>query len=242
MHNKNITSQALSLLPVPSIGSPEDIYRRLIQQLPQDWFGTNHRVLDIILSAFVTTNSWIYEQAQYVALQARVQTATDINLDQIAQDYFGNSLPRHADENDSTYRTRILANLLQQKATRYGMENALLLLTGYKPIIFEPWNPYDCGAYNVPWTIGYSVAGSYGSGSYPYQCFIDVFVDSALGMGNFSGYNDFYGGYTTAGGNAMLYYGGESALISTVTDQDIYRLITLTKVEGTICWVRINRI
>lgn len=159
-------------------GSPEDIYNRLIQQLPQEWFGSDHPVLDIILAAYVTTTSWVYEQTQYVALQARIQTATDINLDQISQDYFGDGLPRHEGENDDTYRIRILANLLQEKATRYGMENALFLLTGYYPRIFEPWNPYDCGGYNVPSALAYDTQGNYGSGSFAYQCFIDVFVDA----------------------------------------------------------------
>lgn len=228
-------------IPPPIVGGPRDIYNRLIQQLP-DWFGTDHPVLDIILAAYLDTTEWLYLQAEYVGLQARIQTATDVNLDQISQDYFGNSLPRHEGENDSTYRTRILANLLQEKATRYGMENALFLLTGYEPRIFEPWNPYDCGGYNVPSALAYDTVGNYGSGSFAYQCFIDVYVDAYAGLGNYSGYDDYLGGYNAAGGLAELWYGGESAITSTVTDQDILNLINLTKVWGTVCWVRIHRI
>jgi hypothetical protein len=233
-----IESQNIPIVP----GSEQDIYNRLIQQLPADWFGSNHRVLDIILAAYVNTTVWIYQQSQYVGLQARLQTATDNNLDLFARDYFGDSLPRHEDENDNTYRKRISANLLQEKSTRFGMENALFLLTGYYPRLFEPWNPYDCGAYNVAFSMGYSTHGNYGSGSFPYQGFIDVFVDAYFGLGNYSGYNNYYGGYSTAGGLAQLWYGGSSAITSTVTDNDIYNIVTRTKVWGTICWVRINRI
>lgn len=231
----------LANLP-PIVGSPVDIYRRLIQQLPQEWFGSDHIVVDTILAAYVVTTEWIYLQSQYVSLQARLQTATDINLDQFSQDYFGNGLPRHEDENDRTYRTRISANLLQEKATRFGMENALFLLTGYEPLIFEPWNPRNCGAYNVPSSLAYSTHGSYGSGSYAYQCFIDVFVNQYDSLGGYSGYNDNMGGYDAAGDKAALWYGGDSLIVSTITDDDIYRIITLTKCWGTVCWVRIHRI
>jgi len=229
----------ISNLSPPIIGSHRDIYNKLISMLP-NWFGTDHINLDTILESFITTGTFHYEQLIYVALQMRLQTATDINIDAIAADYLGN-FPRRAGENDATYKKRILATLLQEKATRFGMSNALYLLTGYRPILFEPWYPPDCGGYNVASSMGYSIMGLYGSDSYAYQGFVDVFVSQFQGLANYSGYNDFLFGYSTAGGKSRGWYGGESLITEIISDQDIYDTINLTKVEGTIVWVRIIR-
>lgn len=228
----------------PSIGSEQDVYNRLVAQLV-NWFGTDHEVLDIVLKAYSTTGAFNYTQLAYDNLQMRLQTATEDNLDLISVDYFGNGLPRRTDENDDSFRNRISANLLQERATRRGMDNALYILTGFRPILFEPWRPIDCGGYNVanvPQTIGYGTHGSYGSGSYAYQAFIDVFVSAYQGMASRSGYNSTYFGYNAVGAPAIGWYGGESSETTVVTDEDIYQTINLTKLEGTICWVAIHRI
>jgi len=230
---------------IASVGSKEDVYNRLVTQLV-DWFGTDHAVLDAVLQAYVTTGVLNYSQLVYDNLQMRLQTATEDNLDLIAEDYFGlNGLPRRPGESDDSYRNRISANLLQERATRRGMDNALYILTGYHPIIFEPWRPLDCGGYNVdnsPYTIGYGTHGAYGSGSYAYQCFINVFVSAYQGMASRSGYNSYYFGYNATGSPAIGWYGGSYLDSTVVSDQDIYQTINLTKVEGTICWVAIHRI
>jgi hypothetical protein len=235
MLNENI-----ELAAPPPPWSEEDIYIRLIQQLP-NWWGSDHAVVDVLLEAFITTNLLNYAQFSYVFLQLRLQTCTGDNLDLFSQDYFGGYLPRRFDESDDSYRNRISATLLQEKSTRYGMQNALFLLTGIEPVIFEPWNPYDCGGYNVASTMGYDIAGSYGSGSYPAQVFIDVYVNGYDQMGGYSGYNDYYGGYNASGGLAALWYGGDSLIGIVVSDQDIYDTINLTKPEGVWCWVAIHR-
>jgi hypothetical protein len=231
-----------------AVGDEQDIYNRLIDQLPS-WFGTSHPVLDVLLSAYVSTAYYAYNsQVQYLPPQMRLQTAYGDNLDLISEDYFGDSLPRHVGETDDSFRARISANLLQERATRRGMDNALFILTGYHPIIFEPWRPFDTGGYNCfplayadPSTPG-SGFGSYGSGSYPYQGFVDVFVDQYQGMGVYSGYNVFYGGYNDYGTPAEFWYGGESLLTTITSDDDIYQTINLTKVYGTLIWVAIHRV
>jgi len=230
-------------------GSAVDIYNRLLTQLPP-WFGGSHPVLDVVLSAYVQTASFAYNsQVQYLPPQMRIQTAYGDNLDLISQDYFGGSLPRRDGENDDTFRQRILATLLQEKATRRGMDNALYILTGFHPTIFEPWFPTDTGGYNVPSSLAYgdssvpgSGFGSYGSGSYAYQAFVDVYVSQYQGLGVYSGYNSDYGGYNAYGAPATFWYGGESLINAIITDQDIYHTINLTKVYGTIIWVAIHRI
>lgn len=233
-------------MPSPIIlpWSAADIYNRLMQQLP-NWWGSEHANVDVLVESFITTNVLNYSQFLYVFQQLRLQTCTGDNLDLFSQDYFGGFLPRRSGENDDSYRNRISATLLQEKTTRYGMDNALFLLTGYHPVIFEPWNPMDCGGYNVadaPQTIGYGTHGSYGSGSYPAQVFIDVFVNAFDAMGNYSGYNSDYGGYNANGGLARLWYGGDSLINRIVTDEDIYQTINITKPEGVRCWVNIHKI
>lgn len=224
--------------------STDDIYRRLISQLP-NWFGTDHPILDVTLQGYLTTNAFNYSQLIYVNKQLRLQTAFGDGLDSFAKDYFGSSLPRRVGENDDSYRNRIFVNLLNEKATLRGMKTALFNLTGNEPVIFEPAVSSNIGGYNVansPYSLAYGTHGIYGSGSYAYQCFIDVFVSAYQGYANRSGYNDFYFGYNATGVNALGWYAGASLETTTVTDEDIYQTINRTKCEGTICWVRINRI
>lgn len=232
-----------------TIGDNQDIYNRLIEQLPP-WFGNNHPILDVVLSAYVSSTNFAYNsQVQYLRPQTRIQTAYGDNLDLISQDYFGGSLPRRQGENDDTFRQRILSTLLQEKATRRGMDNALYILTGFHPTLYEPWYPPDNGGYNVPSSLAYADSsvpgsgfGSYGSGSYPYQAFVDVYVSQYQGMGVYSGYNIFYGGYNAYGAPAEFWYGGDSLVGTVTSDENIYQTINLTKVYGTLIWVAIHRV
>lgn len=226
---------------VPSVGSHDDIYNRIVYQQLPPWFGNIHPDLDAVLEAFINTLLFNYSQYEYVALQQRLQNLTENNLDLFSQDYFGGLLPRRTDESDDNFRNRISANLLQEKATRFGMQNALFILTGIEPKLYEPWNPLDNACYNVPSLGGYSTFGSYGSGSYPYQGFIDVYVNAFEGMANYGGYNSNVLAYNTLDPQAFNWYGGDSLNTDIVSDADIYQTINLTKPEGTVSWVRINR-
>lgn len=238
-----INNISIPIAPSPAPWSYEDIYKRLRDQLPQGWFESDDFNLNTVLQAYISTAYFNYnDQLLYLILQTRIKTATDINLDNISQDFFGNQLPRRNGESDTLFRNRILANLLREKATRNGMSNSLYLLTGYYPTIFEPWNPFDCGGYNVYEALAYNTVGSYGSGSYPAQVFIDVYVDQYTGMGNYSGYNSYPFGYGAYGAPAIGWYGGQSLNIGIISDNDIYQLINMTKAEGVLCWVAIHRI
>src|SRR6266853_6343626 len=104
MHNLNIIDTSLSA---------DDIYNRLIQQLPK-WFGKDHPLVDISLQAYLTTNGFNYSQLIYVYEQMRLQTAFSDGLDSFAKDYFGPNLPRRTGENDDSYRNRISTNLLNE--------------------------------------------------------------------------------------------------------------------------------
>ncbi len=224
-----------------AVGDKQDIYNRLIAQLP-NWFGT-HPVLDAVLQAYIgysnnvnllTTMYFHYNrQYLYAQLQMRIQTATDVNLDLISQDYLGNTLPRKTNESDDSYRKRILANVVRPRVTRSAMEQALFVLTGFYPVIIEPWNGSDHGYYNQPKTLAYNRYGSYG-GNYPYQAWIYVYLSSYQGMANYPGYNTTRGGYNIAG-----WYGGKSLETAFVTEEDVLQVIDATKLAGTLMHVTI---
>src|SRR5690348_16052335 len=109
-------------------GDQADLLSRLNAVLPP-WFGSDITpILTGLLNAYAWAGSQIYSESAYVQLQMRISTATDINLDQIATDFFGvTGLPRDTNEGDISYRNRILANLLLERATRRGMIKVLTL-------------------------------------------------------------------------------------------------------------------
>lgn len=222
-------------------GDLQDFINRLIRELPLGWFPVQTTFLSAVISAYATVYQFINAQSLQVKLQMRLQTATGGNLDLIAQDFFGNQLPRRFQEGDETYRNRILALLLQEKATRRGLFNILKIFTGRDPVLFEPWYPPDTGGYNVATAIGYSVAGKYGSNDYPYQGFVDVFPPYDRGAAFYKGYNSPAWGYNVIDPRAYGYYFGESLQERILSDQEIYNLINATKAFGTVIWARINR-
>src|ERR1700722_7829173 len=129
-------------------GDQNDMLARIKALLPNGWFRGLTPVLDALLSGYAWSLSFIYQLIQYAQLQTRIATATDGFLDLISFDFFGNTLLRRQQEQDNPFRARILATLLREKATRKGMNDALVNLTGRTPIIFEPSRPADTGGWN----------------------------------------------------------------------------------------------
>ena len=84
--------------------------------------------------------------------QIRIKTAWGSTLDVMSQDYLGNEpssrLRRHANETDNDFRDRLLAEILQERATRGGVSAAVERLTGAAPSIFEPFNVLSTGAWH----------------------------------------------------------------------------------------------
>ena len=75
-------------------GDQQDMLARLRAVLPTRWFPDSAPVLDGLLSGLASGWSWAYQQLQYVKAQTRIATATDVWLDIIAHDFFGNRLVR----------------------------------------------------------------------------------------------------------------------------------------------------
>jgi len=216
-------------------GDQDDIVARLKAVLPNGWFQAPTPFVDAVLSGFATVLSTCYSLIQYAKLQTRIATATDGFLDLVSFDYLGSALPRTAGETDASFRSRILATLLREKATRNGMIKALQALTLRTPDIIEPARPADTGAYGVS-TSGYGVAGYYGSLLMPYQCFINAYRKVSSGIPLVAGYGISTAGYGVPSRGS---YCDLSEVIGAVTDAEIYATVAATKAAGTECWVQI---
>lgn len=107
-------------------------------------------------------------------------------------------------------------------------------LTGATPIVFEPTRPQDTGAYRGP-TLGYGVAGGYGSLSMPYQAFVTAYRPVGVGVPYVAGYRSTPSGYSTPSRGEYV----PAANLASLTDDQIYAAIASVKMEGTVIWVRI---
>jgi hypothetical protein len=224
-----------------AIGDSNDFITRINAVLPSWFSGTSNPILTGLLAAYSNTGVFIYNQELYVQLQTRISTATDNNLDLIANDFFGvNNFPRGANEGDASYRSRILASIVRERATRRGMSNVLTLLTGYAPLIQVPSNPGDCGGYAVA-GCGYGVAGIWSNPLPPstaYQCFITVYTSVSSGIASVPGWNIDYAAWNISGTRTSWVnsFQFNDALNAT----QIYQVINSTKIEGSTCWVLIT--
>jgi hypothetical protein len=218
------------------IGDAPDFIARIKALLPNGWFSSPTPVLDTILTGIASALSAVYGLTQYARLQLRIATATDAFLDLISMDFFGTTLPRKTGESDTAFRARIRAALFPEKATRNGMIQVLLALTGRTPVIFEPSRPADTGAYNTN-TMGYNVAGAYGSLLLPAQAFITAFRPIGQGVPGVAGYGNPQGAYNTG---SRIEYASADLIAGAVIDADIYAAISNTAVAGTLMWVRIK--
>lgn len=222
-------------------GDQSDILARLNAVLPP-WFNavTPAPIVTGTLASFAYSGSTIYSQNAYIELQTRITTATDTNLDLIANDFFGpNNFNRGAGEGDTSYRNRILVSILQERATRRGMVNILTQLTGRAPLIFEPSRPADCGGYGIA-GCGYGVAGGWSSPTYSYtayQCFITVYSPVVSSVAYVAGWNVPEGAWSISGTRSSWL--NRNSFTNALNAAQIYQAINQTKVEGTVCWVNI---
>lgn len=213
---------------------------RMRLDLPRGWFAPEGQtpVLDGILAAL----GWSHEQAcawrLYVSEQDRLATVSDIFLDLYALDFLGTSLARNPSESNASFRTRIRAAILQPRATRAAITNALTVLTGTAPVLIEPFNPSDCGGYGTG-ALGYGAAGAYGSLRMPAQVLVTAYRPP-LPLPAFSG----LGGY----GSPTSGYGvGAADYISVtsetgVTDADIYSAVHSVMAAGVVAWIELENI
>jgi len=210
--------------------------RRLKALLPNGWFGDTSTVLDAVLNGIAWALAFVHGLISYAAMQTRIATATDGFLDLISFDFFGTSLPRRPQELDGPFRTRIQAELLLERATRAGLVKALLLLTGRAPKIFEPALPSDTGGYNTN-SMGYGLAGGYGSLQLRNQCFVIAYRAAGSGIPYIAGYGNPEGAYNTP---SQSKYATLSEIVGAVTDADLYAAIDSEMPAGCTAWTRLS--
>jgi len=216
-------------------GDQADILQRIKATLPR-WFGDNTTIIDALLEGLAWAGSFVYSLWAYAKLQTRIKTATDGWLDMIAADFFGTMLRRSANQSDASFRTRIIINLIRERATRYAIIKVLQDLTGRTPIVFEPQRPLDTGAYGAPIS-GYGMSGGYGSLLLPCQAFVKAFRQTGTGIPLVAGYGISTGGYGVA---SRAEYASMDMIQGAISDADIYAAIDSVKVEGTTVWTRIS--
>ena len=203
------------------IGSLGDLFKRIKSLLPGGWFGESP-VIDGVVTGIARLLSDTHAFIVYARDQTRIRTATDGFLDLIARDFFGSTLKRRTGEIDPPLRQRILAQLFAEKVTRRGVIKALESLTGRTPLVFEPTRPADTGGYNTN-SLGYGVAGGYGSLALPFQAFITAYRPAGQGIPLVAGYGSPSGGLLPHRPRAS--YASLNDVVGAVTDQDIYAAI-----------------
>ena len=159
-----------------AIGDNNDMLARLRFELPP-WFNNDSSpILDAVLYGWGATWAFIYSLYAYAKLQTRILTATDGWLDLIAGDFFGNGLLRYTGQSDSSYRSRIVASIFRERATRYAITKICQDITGRTPIVIEQSRILDFGIYGAPVSF-YGATARYGSLllTTKYQCFVKVY-------------------------------------------------------------------
>ena len=152
-------------------GDPSDISLRLRLALPLRWFGDVAPILDGVLAGLSVAWAGFYSLLQLVRVQSRVRTATDEFLDLAAQDFLGNSWARRPQESDKQFRQRLLWAMGRERTTRASVVDAAAQ-AGFSVTIFEPAQPHDTGAYNVPLRLAWNFAGGWGSLEMPFESLI----------------------------------------------------------------------
>lgn len=265
----------LTLPPTPTPPAPAptitiaDMVSRIQALLPFGWFGNGQTpVLTALLTGIAAMWVWLNNLIGYVADQGRITTATDVNLDMIAVDFFGPyGLLRNVGESDNAYRSRILSLLLAPANTPGAVVQIIKDYFDVTATVFEPAQAGDTGAYGsglaaqaasayyqqtgdiseyqgISQGLAWNTAGGYGSLALPYQAFVTVPQPLQNSLANVAGYTgEVDGSYVGMPGG---YDVGAIEWISlgdgnaVVTADEIYSLIASTMPAGTIAWTQIT--
>lgn len=233
-----VTTPPIILPPLPPAivpGNQPDIVNRLKRLQPPGWFAEGATpIRDALLTGIANVLAYVFSLFAYLKLQTRIATMTDGFLDMTAGDYFGDGLQREANQSDASYRSRIQAELLPLKNTRQAIINALTLITGIAPVVFEPARPQDTGGLNCG-SFALGVAGGLGSLSYPFQAFVTAFRPPGTGIAGVPGLGNPQGAL-----NVGTFECAGASQLSGITDMDIYAAIDSTRTGGVTLWSRIE--
>jgi len=217
------------------VGDQSDIVDRLKAVLPGHWFADETPILNGLLSGFAWAWSWVYALWSYVREQTRIATASDVWLDIIANDFFGNMLTRRVGQDDDAFRLIIQTSLLREHGTRQAVVGALTDLTGRAPVVFEPSRTSDTGGYATQ-GLAYGAAGGWGSLALPFQCFVTAYRPSDSGIAQIGGWGNAIGAY----GAGAMEYASLAMVQGQVTDADITAAIANALPVAAVAWTRIR--
>lgn len=221
----------------------DDMAGRLLTTLPRPWFSDAAKAsggtLWAVLEGFGVGHAQFYQIIQTLKANDRLLTTLDLGvLQQFAQDFFGpDGFPPMSGELLNAYRSRIRAHFFIPGGTRQAIITAVTNLTGKAPIsIVEPWNPNDCGAWDVGNT-GWDIEGHWGSLDIPWEGFVQVERPLAA-VNNGQPVYSAWDGY--AGFDTDLAYYTDNLSSQIISDAVIYAAIQAAKAYGTEVWVQLQ--
>ena len=218
-------------------GDAQDMVTRLRAALPRRWFPDDAPALGVVLRGMGTVWASIYGLLAYVRAQTRLATASGQWLDIAGYDFLGVRMQRRKGEADSNYRVRLMREVFRHRNTRQSVIAAVQDATGLAPVVFEPQRIQDTGAIGVGSTMGYGVAGGWGSYDIPFQFLVTAARPHTAGVAQVAGYGSPNGGFNTA---APIEWASVELIGATVVDQDIRDAILSVLPVGTIAWVGIG--
>lgn len=151
---------------------------RMQAVMPPTWFPDDAVILPGLLSGVGWLFAQCYACLAYVRQQTRIATATEGNVDLIAQDFTGTGIRRLAGETDDHLRARVLRAIFQERDTRNALVHVLQTLTGYAPVIFNPGLVSDAAHYGPEadsQVAACDTVGAYGSRVMPFQVLVTAF-------------------------------------------------------------------
>jgi hypothetical protein len=212
-------------------GDSADILNRVRKLIPRRWFAFGATIRDAVLGGLSDSAAWCYSWITFARQQSRIATSSGIFLDIIGWDFFGGRFVRRNGESDSSWRPRILQEILRPRQTRAAIVLMLQQLTGRTPVIYEAWNTGDMGSYGTG-TMGYGMGDGLGSLLFPNQIFLTAYRTPNQGVPLVSGYGMDGGGY----GVGLFGYIDTSLIIGQITDAEIYARIEQTIAAGITAW------
>ena len=218
---------------IPNVDQPGFV-GRIRRRLPAGWFPDATPVLDGVLNGLASVWAAQWALLEYVVLQMRLATATDVWLDMAAADFLGFGFLRKPGEGDDAFRARIMREIIRPRATRPSIVTEIADLTGVVPEMVEAFNLKNVGCYGRT-TMAYGV-GLYGSLTTPFQAFLTAYRPRTVGIPTIQGYG--VGGW----GYGFFAYVDTSMFDGPpfVSDAEIYAAVASTQAAGCTVWTRID--
>lgn len=207
---------------------------RIRAVLPARWFADDAPVLGAVLAGFDAGCQPVFAALEWVALQARLATATGGWLDARAWDFMAGRLLRRPGEDDPHFSARLRREVIRPRVTRAAVTALLTDLSGTAPRIFEPGDPRDTGGYGMGW--GWGVAGGWGSLAVPAQCLIEMRRPAGQGVPDAAGWGSPAGGW----GMGALQWAPLDGGAGQVTDAETLALVGANTAAGVTAWTRIT--